>query len=234
MRDLTDARAKAPVTRHRIDRLTAIRFGVLLALIAAGTVAVLVVGVPDVQTLRDSFAATGLLGALAFVGLYAVLSLTPVPAAALTIAAGATFGLVRGVGVVAVGATLGAVAAFFLGRWLGRDAVQGLAGGRLGALDALLTRRGLLSVIFVRLIPLFPYAAVNYVGGLTGVRFRDYLIGTAIGILPATVAYVAVGAYGSKPGSLPFLVAVGALVIVTVGGLIAARRRKRHDHLDPG
>ncbi|MEP7021431.1 MAG: VTT domain-containing protein [Pseudonocardiales bacterium] len=214
---------------RRLDRLAVIRFGVLLALIAAGTVTVVLVGVPDARVLRERFAATGLIGALGFGVLYAALTLTPVPAAALTIAAGATFGLVRGVAVVVVAATVGAVAAFYLGRRLGREAVQGLASGRLDALDALLARRGVLSVILVRLVPLFPYAAVNYIGGLTGVRTRDYLVGTAFGIVPATVAYVAVGAYGSQPGSPPFVAAIGALVAATGVGVIAARRRRRGD-----
>jgi uncharacterized membrane protein YdjX (TVP38/TMEM64 family) len=224
MRDLSRARWV-----RRFGRLAVIRFGVLLVLIAAGTITVVVLGVPDAHALRARFADTGILGAVAFGGLYAALTLTPVPAAALTIAAGATFGLARGVAIAAVAATLGAVVAFYLGRSLGRAAVQALASGRLDGLNALLARRGVLSVILVRLVPLFPYAAVNYTAGLTGVRTRDYVIGTAVGILPATVAYVAVGAYGSRPGSLPFVVAIGALVTVTAGGLIAARRRRRRD-----
>lgn len=224
MRDLSRARWV-----RRFGRLAVIRFGVLLVLIAAGTITVVLIGVPDAHALQARFADTGILGAVAFGGLYAALTLTPVPAAALTIAAGATFGLARGVAIAAVAATLGAVAAFYLGRSLGRAAVQALAPGRLDGLNALLARRGVLFVILVRLIPLFPYAAVNYTAGLTGVRTRDYVIGTAVGILPATVAYVAVGAYGSRPGSLPFVVAIGALVTVTAGGLIAARRRRRRD-----
>ena len=229
MRDLS-----REMTPRRLDRLAVIRFGVLLALIAAGTLTVVLIGVPDAHALRVRFAATGILGAVAFGGLYAALTLTPVPAAALTIAAGATFGLVRGVAVVAVAATVGAIAAFYLGRRLGRAAVQGLASGRLDRLDALLARRGVLSVVLVRLIPLFPYAAVNYLAGLTGVRTRDYVLGTAVGILPATAAYVAVGAYGSRPGSLPFVVAIGALVTVTAGGLFAAHRRRRRDAAGQG
>lgn len=211
----------------RFDRLALIRFGILLALIAAGSVAVVVVGVPDADTLRANFANTGPLGVLAFVGLYAVLSLTPFPASALTIAAGISFGLLRGVLVVDVAATLGAVAAFYLGRMLGRDAVRGVAAGRLDALDALLSRRGLPSVILVRLIPLFPFTAVNYASGLTAVRVRDYVLGTALGMLPVTSAYVAVGAYGSKPGSLSFIGAVVSLIVLTAVGIVIARRRHR-------
>lgn len=211
----------------RLNRLALIRFGILLALIAAGTVAVLLVGIPDAATLRENFAQAGVLGVLAFIALYALLSLTPIPASALTIAAGISFGLVRGILVVDVAATIGAIAALYLGRLLGRDAVRGMAGARLDSLDDLLSRRGLLSVILVRMVPIFPFAAVNYASGLTAVKVRDYVIGTAIGILPASVAYVAVGAYGSKPGSLPFVLAVSSLVIVTVVGGVFARRRKQ-------
>lgn len=212
---------------RRLDRLAVIRFGILLALIAVGTVAVFLVGVPDADTLRANFANSGVLGVFGFIGLYVVLSLTPIPASALTIAAGISFGLVRGILVVDVAATLGAVAALYLGRMLGRDAVRGMASGRLDSLDALLGRRGLLSVMVIRLIPIFPFAAVNYASGVTVVRVRDYVIGTAIGILPASAAYVAVGAYGSKPGSLPFVIAVGSLIVVTVIGALAARRRQQ-------
>ncbi|XAS77125.1 TVP38/TMEM64 family protein [Dermatophilaceae bacterium Sec6.4] len=211
----------------RLNRLALIRFGILLALIAAGTVAVLLVGIPDAATLRENFAQAGVLGVLAFIALYALLSLTPIPASALTIAAGISFGLVRGILVVDVAATIGAIAALYLGRLLGRDAVRGMAGARLDSLDELLSRRGLVSVLLVRMVPIFPFAAVNYASGLTAVKVRDYVIGTAVGILPASVAYVAVGAYGSKPGSLPFVLAVSSLVIVTVVGGVLARRRRQ-------
>ncbi|MEO8851663.1 MAG: TVP38/TMEM64 family protein [Allobranchiibius sp.] len=217
-----------------VDRLALIRFGILLALIAAGTVAVFVVGLPDAETLRSSFAGNGALGVLAFVALYVLLSLTPVPASALTIAAGISFGLVQGILVVIVAATLGAVAALYLGRMLGRDAVRGMASGRLDSLDALLSRRGLLSVILVRMVPIFPFAAVNYASGLTAVKVRDYILGTALGIVPVSAAYVAVGAYGAKPGSLPFVLAVVSLLVVTAISVLAARRRKKAGSvLDP-
>lgn len=212
---------------RRLDRLALIRFGILIVLIVAGTIAVLLVGIPDATSLRENFAQSGLLGVVAFIGLYALLSLTPIPASALTIAAGISFGLVRGILVVDIAATTGAIAALYLGRLLGRDAVRGMASGRLGALDELLSRRGLLSVILVRMVPIFPFAAVNYASGLTAVKVRDYVVGTAIGIVPVSFAYVAVGAYGSKPGSLPFVLAIVSLLVVTVVGALVARRRKQ-------
>lgn len=71
-----------------------------------------------------------------------------------------------------------------------------------------------------------PFAALNYLSGLTAVRTSSYFLATVIGILPATTAYVAVGAYGNEPGSLPFLAAIGALVMLTVVGVVVSRRRR--------
>jgi uncharacterized membrane protein YdjX (TVP38/TMEM64 family) len=82
------------------------------------------------------------------------------------------------------GALVGAGTAFGLSRALGRTAVQRVDSDRPRRLDALVGRRGLLAVIGVRLFPLLPFGPLNYACGLTAVRTRDYLLGTAIGILP--------------------------------------------------
>lgn len=125
-----------------------------------------------------------------------------------------------------VGATAGAGIAFALARLLGRDAVARIDNARLRRLDALLARRGLLAVIGVRLVPLLPFTALSYACGLSAVRPRDYLLGTAVGILPGVVAYVAIGAFGATPGSDPFLLAVGGLVALAVIGSVVHRRRR--------
>lgn len=81
-------------------------------------------------------------------------------------------------------------------------------------------------MIGVRLVPLLPFNALNYLCGLTAVRTRDYIAGTAVGILPGATAYVAIGAFGTRPGSLPFLIAVGGLVALSVAGFVVAHRRR--------
>ncbi len=136
------------------------------------------------------------------------------------------FGLVVGV-LVLVGAVLGASAAFWLGRLLGRDAVERLSGARIARVDALLRRRGVLALIAVRLVPVLPFTAINYAAGLSVLRTRDYLIGTSVGIIPGTIAYVTLGSYGSSPGSWPFLIALIVLVVLTAGGTVLARRSHR-------
>jgi uncharacterized membrane protein YdjX (TVP38/TMEM64 family) len=208
-------------------RARLLRVAGLVALLAVVVAAALVVGVPDAQRLRDGVLGLGWWAPVAFSALYAVVSLSPLPKTVFTLAAGALFGLVAGVVIVVIGAMLGAVAALHLGRLLGRDTVRWLTGGRLDRLDTLLTGHGLGTIVVARLIPIVPFTAVNYLAGLTSVRLRDFVAGTAVGILPATTAYVTVGAYGWQPGAWPMWAALATLLVLTVGGLVAERRRRR-------
>lgn len=214
----------ADVTASRSERWW-IRPLVLVALVAVGIAVALTVGVPSVEEIRTWVAGAGWAGPVLFAAVYAALTLTAAPAGVLSIGAGLLFGLVGGVLVVATGALAGAIGAFGLSRVLGRRAVERIDSDRLRQLDAMLRRRGLLAVIGVRLVPLLPFTALNYACGLSAVRVRDYVLGTAIGILPGTCAYVALGAFGSTPGSLPFLLALCGLGVLTLAGVVVARRR---------
>jgi uncharacterized membrane protein YdjX (TVP38/TMEM64 family) len=203
------------------------RLIVLAAIILVAAVVAGLIGLPDPEQLAADVAAIGPAAPAGFVLLYAVVKLVPLPKNVLTVIAGLLFGLVGGTVLTLLGALLGAVAAFGLGRVLGREAVERITGRRAARLDDLLRRRGFLAVVRVRLVPVLPFTAINYAAGLTAVRNRDYLIGTALGIIPGTIAYASLGAYGTSPGSWPFAVAILALVALTVGGAAAAHRYRR-------
>jgi uncharacterized membrane protein YdjX (TVP38/TMEM64 family) len=197
---------------------------VLVAVLAAGAAVAVAVGVPPVEDVRARVDAAGWAAPVLFAAVYGALTLTPAPATVLSIGAGLLFGLTGGLAVVMAGAVAGAATAFGLSRTLGRGAVERVDSDRLRRLDALLRRRGLLAVIGVRLVPLLPFAPLNYACGLTAVRTRDYLAGTAIGIVPAATAYVAIGTYGTDPGSLPFLLAVAGVALLSLGAAVVAWR----------
>lgn len=195
-------------------------------IVVAAVVVALVVGVPPLADVRAAVAAAGWAGPALFAALYAGLSLTPVPATVLSIGAGVLFGFPLGVPVVMAGAFTGATVGFLLARHLGRSALDGIGGERLARLDDLLRRRGLLAVLAVRMVPVLPFAVINMACGLSALRTRDYLVGTGLGMLPAVTAFVGIGAYGTEPGSLPFLVSAGGLALLLVGGAVLARRRR--------
>lgn len=210
-----------------IDRRSLWRLVALVVLAAAGAAVAVAVGVPSLAHVRGQVAGWGSWAGVVFAAVYGVATLSPLPKSVFTLAAGAVFGLAEGLAVVLVGACVGAVAAFYLARIVGADAVHRLTGLRADRVDDLLARRGLWAIVVARLIPVVPFTAVNYLAGLTAMSARGFIGGTALGILPATTAYVALGAYGSRPGWWPFWSASAALVAVSLIGLAAARRLKR-------
>lgn len=217
---------------HRVRRPLLWRCAGLVLLVAVLALGGVMFGVPSEPELRTQFASGGVWSYLLFAGLYAVIALLPVPKNVFSIAAGAVFGFVTGLGVVLVGATAGAVVAFGIGRILGRDVVNQLIGRRAARLDEAVLRRGIVSILTLRLVPIVPFTALNYLAGATAVRFRDYVIATAIGIIPGASAYVALGAFGREPDSLPFLSGALALMVLSGVGITSAVRRRRKSELE--
>ncbi|MGZ9135718.1 MAG: TVP38/TMEM64 family protein, partial [Candidatus Deferrimicrobiaceae bacterium] len=125
---------------------------------------------------------TGIWGPVIFVLVYAAGVCLFIPGTLLTTLGGAIFGAYQGFLYVWVGAMLGASAAFWIGRTLGRDLAASLVGDRLKKYDEAIERNGFATVLYLRLV-YFPFTPMNFGMGLTRVRFRDYFLGTALGIL---------------------------------------------------
>ncbi len=208
-----------------------VRAGALAALLLGVFVAEQLRGWDDVQLLRDEVDAAGPMGAAVFVAGYAVLVLLPAPKALLTALGGALYGLWLGALLSWAAAITGATVAFWLGRLLGRDAVDRLTRGRLARADRLLSEHGFGAVVAVRLVPVLPFTVINYASGLTGVRWPHYLAGSALGMVPGSLAYAALGAWGADPWGI--LAGVAALVALVVVGGLAGRRLLGQHHTAP-
>lgn len=211
-----------------------IRVAALVLAIIAFAVFETRVGLPSGIDVRGYFAGLGWTALPAFVVFYATATLLPLPKAVCTIAGGAIFGFWVGLAVVLVGAIAGSIGAFAGARWLGRDSVRGLTANRVRRLDQQIGQRGFVTVLVARLVPIVPFTTINYVFGLTAVTLRPYVGGTAIGIVPGTAVYVAVGAYGFSPGSWPFVIAVAGVIGLSIIGVIHARRLSAVDAATPG
>ena len=164
----------------------------------------------------------GTLGPVLLAALYIPACLLFLPGWILTMGAGFAFGVVRGTIAVSVGSTLGAVAAFLVGRTLARDWIEQKVAGnaRFRAIDRAVGQQGFKIVLLTRLSPIFPFNLLNYAFGITKVSLRDYVLASWIGMLPGTVMYVYLG---SAVKSLSDLVAgkvdggVGQKVLFALG-----------------
>jgi uncharacterized membrane protein YdjX (TVP38/TMEM64 family) len=126
---------------------------------------------------------------LIYVAVYIVGTVALLPGTVLSFAGAVLFGPYEGTLYTWVGATIGATLAFLMARVLGRDFVERLFGGRFAAFDQRIREHGFAGLLLIRLLPLFPFNAVNFGCGLTGIRLRDYVLATAIGIVPGTFVY---------------------------------------------
>jgi uncharacterized membrane protein YdjX (TVP38/TMEM64 family) len=137
----------------------------------------------------------GAMGFIVFFGLYVFATVFMIPGALLTLGAGALFGVVKGSVLVSVSSTVGAAAAFLVGRYLARDMVSRRFAGNavFQAVDKAVGREGWKIVGLTRLSPIFPFILLNYAFGLTRISLRDYVLASWVGMIPATVMYVYLG-----------------------------------------
>jgi len=130
-----------------------------------------------------------------FIAVYIVQTALSLPGAAvLSLAAGAVFGTFMGTLYVNIGATIGASLAFLVARYLFRDAIQNKFGTRLEKINTELETRGFNYLLFLRLVPVFPFFLINLGAGLTGMRLRTFFFGTMVGIIPGSFVYCNAGA----------------------------------------
>ncbi len=204
------------------------RVRLLLAggLLAAGVGLAALAGGPSPAALQDAFAGSGPLGALAFAAVDAVLTVGLVPGSVLTISAGVIYGPVIGSLVAIAGALAGATAAFALARRATASSVQQVQGARAQRVQQRVREHGLLAILALRLIPLVPFNVLNYLAGVSAIRARDYLIGTAVGIIPGAVAFATLGASAGDPSSPTFIAAATLAVALTAAGALMARLRR--------
>ncbi len=134
-------------------------------------------------------------GAAAYVPLYAIWVTLLLPGVWASMLAGALYGTGLGSVVVFFGASLGALAAFLLGRtWLRAWARRRLSAvPKLLAIEQAVSREGLRLVLLTRLSPAFPFSLLNLAYGLSDVSLRDYTLGL-IGIVPGTILFCSLGA----------------------------------------
>eukprot|EP00573_Skeletonema_grethae_P000269 CAMPEP_0201687972 /NCGR_PEP_ID=MMETSP0578-20130828/1785_1 /ASSEMBLY_ACC=CAM_ASM_000663 /TAXON_ID=267565 /ORGANISM="Skeletonema grethea, Strain CCMP 1804" /LENGTH=301 /DNA_ID=CAMNT_0048172157 /DNA_START=138 /DNA_END=1043 /DNA_ORIENTATION=+ len=188
-------------------------------------------------------------GVFAFMGVYFIATVCFVPGSLLTLGSGFVFGSAVGVGYgvvlasvsVFVGASLGSIAAFLLGRYLMRDCVRNRLVKKypvIEAIDEAMQNNGLKIFFLLRLSPIVPFNAINYIAGITAIPLRDYVL-ALIGILPGTILYCFVGASAgglveaeqgvSKPVTIASIVVglVFAFIAVFIASYYAKKEFKK-------
>ncbi len=175
-----------------------IRVLILFSVIALISAAAIYREQLDVQQIQEWIDQAGFLAPLLFMVLYALATVSFFPGSVLTLLGGALFGPVLGTFYNLTGATLGALLAFLIARYLASDWVEQKTTGRARTLVKGVEAEGWRFVAFVRLVPLFPFNLLNYLLGLTRIPFLQYVIASYVFMLPGAIAYTYLGYAGRE------------------------------------
>ncbi len=160
-------------------------------------------------------------GPAVFILIYGIGCVIALPGSLLTLTGGAVFGVFWGTVYNVLAANFGASLAFFAARYLGRDFIQGiLKSGKLADFDKGIQSSGFKTIFRLRLIPVVPFNGLNFGAGLSSVKYRDYFLGSFLGMLPGTFIYtyfadaLLQGVQGANQKALLNLLAASALLIL--------------------
>jgi phospholipase D1/2 len=140
------------------------------------------------QTLRTSFWAPCIV-----IGAFVLGGLIVFPLTLLITATAVVFDPLTAIAISSAGALANAVTLYLLGKLVMRDTVMHAFSSAVEKLRGTLSHSGIFAVATIRMVPIAPFTLVNLAAGAIGVRLRDYVIGTFLGVLPGTIALTAFG-----------------------------------------
>ena len=195
-----------------------------LALLSTGQGEILWQFFSDRAMIQDLVDGAGLLAPTVYIALLVVQAVVaPLPAPAVAMSGGYSFGIVEGFLLTWAGALLGGVLSFGLSRFFGRGFVASSA--RLERLDRYVQAHGAILVFVLRLIPLVSFDAISYAAGLSGMSFKKFLLATALGMAPGTFVFVYLG--GASPGVGVWAALIG-LAVLAVAAYVYLRVRLKY------
>lgn len=177
----------------------------------------------------------GLLAPLIFITFYSLRAvILVIPVGVMSITGGLAFGIWWGTFFILVGATLGSCLSFLVARYFGRGFIESfswLHKGRIKQFDESAAKHGFKVILFMRLIPLFQYDAVNFGSGLSKIKFRDFTLASIIGMSPGGFINALLGSSLENIISVKFFVTLGAFIALMFIPLIYKRIKKRSQKL---
>ncbi|AEM72898.1 TVP38/TMEM64 family protein [Caldicellulosiruptor acetigenus] len=170
----------------------------------------------------------GVWAPLVFLILYSVKSfIIFIPAGVFMLAAGLSFGTLFGALILIVGTLLSSTIGFVFARYFGKDYVQKkLKNTKFSNVGKKIAQKGFLIILLLRLVPILPYDAINYICGLSKIRYRDFILATFIGTVPACFLYAYLGENILRPFSKGFYLSLCLVIVISLTPVLFAKTIK--------
>lgn len=160
-----------------------------------------------------------------FLVLYSIKSFVIfIPAGIFMLAGGLSFGTLMGAIVLVIGTILSSTIGFVFARYFGKDYVQKkLSRTKIGDISGKIAQKGFLIILLLRLVPILPYDAINYICGMSKIRYRDFILATIIGTIPACVLYAYLGENILRPFTKGFYLSILLVILISLTPALFAK-----------
>lgn len=181
-----------------------------------------------IRHVRNYILSYGKFASIIFVLIY---SLKPiflvVPVLPLSIVAGSVFGPYKALMLSMIGCFTSATLAFFLAKFLGRSFVDKILKGKAMKLDSNIEKHGAMIMGIMRLSFVFPYDPLSYAAGLTKMKYKDFILGTLIGVFPEMVSYSFIGKSLDHPFSIKFFIPIISIIVIALTAFFIYKSSKK-------
>lgn len=184
-----------------MSRANLARLALILVIVAGFATAAAHWSEINVEALESRIRDFGIWAPLLFIAAYCVAAIFFLPASLFTLAAGVLFGPVWGALYSLGGASLGAALAFIVARYIAANWISGHAGPRVSRIIDGVADEGWRFVAVTRLVPIFPYAPLNYFFGVSRIPFLHFMLASVICMAPSSIAYSWLGHIGMEAAS---------------------------------
>lgn len=181
------------------------------------------VNIPEPEVLRDMIQGYGWAGWLIFIGITALIAITPIPVTIPALVAGSLYGVIAGSLFSFTGILIGSWIGYWLARFTGQDLTLKLLGRHGSTVKKYLSNAGFLAMCTARLMPGLPYWPVNYGAGALGVSQSAFLSATFIASIPGQISLVTLGAFAVNQSLFNGIILVIAWITVLVSTFISYR-----------
>lgn len=231
---MTDKQKKKTQNSIEEKRMNYIKIAVIIAIAVASFFVVRKISLEEIKTWVLGH---GAWAAVIYIATFVVLPIFFFPVPVIVLAGGTIFGLFKGTLYTMIGVLINTPIMYFIGRFLLKDFVHNFVDNHMSeklrnALKSTNQKVLALVLFIIRLSPIFSYNLVNYISGVTEIKFLPYILTTIAGVLPGVIVFINIGENVLNVGSKEFFISLSFLLVLVIISAIISKLFLKNEEND--
>ena len=231
---MTDKQKKKTQNSIEEKRMNYIKIAVIIAIAVASFFVVRNISLEEIKTWVIGH---GAWAAVIYIATFVVLPIFFFPVPVIVLAGGTIFGLFKGTLYTMIGVLINTPIMYFIGRFLLKDFVHNFVDNHMSeklrkALKSTNQKVLALVLFIIRLSPIFSYNLVNYISGVTEIKFLPYILTTIAGVLPGVIVFINIGENVLNVGSKEFFISLSFLLVLVIISAIISKLFLKNEEND--